>query len=382
MTNIRETLVRLVSTDSVTGQETRIADELESRLRPLSTGSQSLIRIGDSLILGPVTPGASGRPLVVLAGHLDTVPLGDAWPPRVDGEILHGRGVVDMKAGVATMIHLAEELDPDAGFCERAFVFYTGEEGPAEGNSLGPVLESLAWLREAELAILLEPTSGGLELGCKGTLHCRVVFTGRACHSARPWTGLHPFEAALPWLEAVRRIPERPVEIAGVVFREAVVVTKIHAGEARNVSPGSLEVNLNVRYAPDRTPEEAERWARSLCPTPRPASPEGAAVSPEDAVGASVEIVDHAGPGLVDLSAPLFRYLLDATGLPREAKQGWTDVARFGAFGVPAVNWGAGDPLLCHRADERLDLREVEALRRAVGDFLMSAGPAGKESTE
>ena len=369
MPTIAETLFHLVATESVTGHESHLSREIESRLRPLATGSMALHRQDDSLVFGPSEPGSSGRPLIVLAGHLDTVPLGGAWPPRVEGDLLHGRGSVDMKPGVAVMLHLAAELDPAEGFCERAYVFYTGEEGPAENNSLGPVLRAEPWLTQAGLAILLEPTASGLELGCNGTLHCRVVFTGRPCHSARPWTGLHPLGASLPWLQRMQDWPVRDVEIAGVVFREVVVVTKIRAGDVRNVSPGSLEVSLNVRYAPDRTPEDAEVFARALCPAPRPLA--------ETTVGVSVEIVDHAGPGSVDLDAPLFRYLLESTGLPRAAKQGWTDVARFAAHGVPAVNWGAGDPLLCHRDDEFISLVEVEAFRERIAQFLRGAGPAG-----
>ncbi len=371
MSDIAKTLEDLVRIESVTGNEGPVAGYVEARLAAATGRGQRLRRWDDGIVLGPETPGSSGRPLVVMAGHLDTVPLGKAWPPRVKDGWLHGRGAVDMKAGLAVMIHIAEELAADDGFSERAFVFYLGEEGPAEGNSLGPLLQAESWLTDAGLALIHEPTDGDLELGCKGTLHCRVVFEGRSCHSARPWMGNHPLPAALDWMGAVLSQEERAVEIAGVTFREIVTITEVRAGEAKNIVPARLEVNLNLRYAPDRTPENAEAYARSLCPPPGAWQPEGVS----EPVQVSVEVTDHAAPGQVDLSQPLLRHLLETTALPRRAKQGWTDVARFTSLGVPAVNWGPGKAELCHRADEAVELATVATCRDRVLQFLAGPGP-------
>ncbi len=265
-----------------------------------------------------------------------------------------------MKAGVAVMLGLLERLDPREGFADRAFVFYTGEEGSEEGNALGRLLESEAWLSTADLGVLLEPTDGNLELGCNGSIHLEVVFHGIACHSARPWMGRHPLEVALPWLEATLRRPIRTVEIAGAVFREVVTLTRLHAGEVRNVIPGTLTINLNLRYAPDRSPEEAEQFARGLCPSPEQAE---------------CRLVDHSPAGKISFDDPLYRYLCESTGLPRRAKQGWTDVARLSAAGVPAINWGPGDPELCHTREEFVEAASAEACLERMVTFLTGPGP-------
>jgi succinyl-diaminopimelate desuccinylase len=284
------------------------------------------------------------------------------------------------------MLALAEQVSPEAGFCRRAFMFYTGEEGPAEANALRNILKCEPWLRRADLAILLEPTHGDLELGCNGSIHIGVTFRGKACHSARPWLGLHPLQAALPWFDRILRHPIREVEISGAVFREVVTLTTVHAGEARNVIPGTLAVNLNLRYAPDRSYEEAERLAWSLCPegTVRgQGGSNGPAGNPEgsEAAGESKEspveavLLDHSPAGRIDLEAPLYRHLCQSTGLPRRAKQGWTDVARFTACGVPALNWGPGDPELAHTREEWVGIEEAERCFGSMKAFFLGEGP-------
>ena len=366
MPSLADEILALVEIPSVTGAEREIADRLEARLRGGAAGTcHELRRLGDSLIALPrdlpLTPrGSDGRPWIVLAGHLDTVPLGECGPPaRRDGWV-HGRGSADMKAGLAVMLRLLEELPPSDGFASRVYVFYAGEEGPAEENALRELLAREAWLAGADLAILLEPTGGALELGCQGSLHLEVEFRGRACHSARPWLGEHPLRWALPWMKQVQRIPPREATIAGVVFREVASITKLHAGEARNVIPGSMLVNLNLRYPPDRTPEEAEAYARKLAPLSEVAS---------------ARIVDHAPPGAIPLEAPLYRHLLDTTGLPRRAKQAWTDVARFSTLGVPALNWGPGEPEAAHTREESVEVAQAERCLEGLRDYLLSSGP-------
>lgn len=416
--SLGEEILALVRVPSVTGAEGILAGLLESRLRASPAGrTHHVLRVDDTLFLVPhtlpypVTPPAGGRPIVVLAGHIDTVPRGDSPEPAMcDGRVV-GRGACDMKAGVAAMLQLAESCDPSAGFAHRVFIFYAGEEGPAAPNGLAALLVAHPWLRGAGLALLLEPTCGGLELGCSGSIHLAVTFHGKASHSARPWTGEHPLRHALPWLEVILARPIREAEIAGVTFREVAVPTRLRAGDVRNVVPGSLEVNLNLRYPPDRTPGQAEEFARSLFPEGTvfrgfgrrpsvggphffedppedggPGSDPGAGASPFGVGGSpsagdlppggiAVELSDHSPAGRIALDAPLYRHLLESTGLPRAAKQGWTDVARFSALGVPALNWGPGDPAFAHTKDEFVDVAEAERFVARLRAYLLGAGP-------
>lgn len=398
MSNLGDEILGLVRIDSVTGNEAELADRLERRLRGGPAGrGHDILRIGDALVVSPrgmaggeaarpSSRDSGARPAILLAGHIDTVPKADAPEPAwLDGRIV-GRGACDMKAGVAVMLALLEGLAPEEGFAERVFIFYDGEEGPASGNGLGRVLASATWLRQAKLGLLLEPTRGELELGCNGSIHVNVTFVGRPCHSARPWTGRHPLADALPWFEQILRYPWRDAVIAGVIFREVVTLTRLRAGEVRNVVPGTLEANLNLRYPPDRTREEAEVLLRGLLPegailrgfvTEPAGSREATGETAAAAVpSVSAELTDHSPPGRIDLEAPYYRHLLESTGLPRRAKQGWTDVARLTAHGIPALNWGPGDPELAHTRDEFVDVAEAERCLEAMRRFLGGPGPA------
>ncbi len=359
MHSLADDILALVRIPSVTGDEARLADWLIDRLaRGPFAAEHAVERIGASLVVKPRALDNDAGSWVVLAGHTDTVPLGEAPTPSLDGRRVIGRGSADMKSGLAVMLALLEGLPPADGFASRVYVFYAGEEGAADGNELGEVLRRAPWLAQADLAILLEPTAGGLELGCQGSLHLEVEFQGKACHSARPWLGVNPLTKALPWLERIARLPIRDVTIAGVTFREVASITQIHAGETRNVIPASLRVNLNLRYAPDRTMAEAEAYALSLAPP---------------AEDATVTIRDHAPAAAIAAEAPLFRKLLEEGGLSRAAKQAWTDVARFTALGVPALNWGPGDPRLAHTKEEWVDVDEAERVLAGMRAFFLSS---------
>lgn len=388
MRPLAEEILELVRVPSPTGQEKALADLLDARLRACSdaTGNR-LIRLDNTLVCGPVhllremsSPAAApSRPLVLIAGHIDTVPRGDAPEPAIEGTRIIGRGSVDMKAGLAVLLRLAESVPARAGFADRVFVMYEGEEGTEEENGLRRVLETCGWMRGADLALLLEPSGGALELGCKGSIHLEVVFRGRSCHSARPWLGRHPLRDAIPWMQSILESPVRDAEVGGVVFREAATLTTVEAGIVRNTVPDTLRVNLNLRYAPDRGPEEALACALSLLPEGcavrgLPMGPDGAAMA-GSAPAVEAVIISHAAAGSVAVDAPLMRRLFEHTGLPRRAKQGWTDVARFTALGIPAVNWGPGDSGLCHTAGEFADAEDAEACLEMMRQFLLQEDP-------
>jgi succinyl-diaminopimelate desuccinylase len=228
-----------------------------------------------------------------------------------------------------------EHLDPTALRFDLAAVFYDAEEGPHEANGLGRLLGEMPWLREASLAILLEPTDARVELGCNGMMNAEVRVSGKSAHAARPWTGVNAIERAAPWLARIVGFPSTPVTLHGLEFRETLQVTLLSAGRTRNVVPDELVANLNYRFPPDRSPAEAERRLRALVPAEF-----------------AFRVTDQAPAGLVCLDRPEVREFVERFRLETAGKQGWTDVARFSAAGVPAFNFGPGIPDLCHVADE------------------------------
>jgi succinyl-diaminopimelate desuccinylase len=338
----------LVDIPSVTGQESAIADFVAARLERRATGD--CLRSGAAAVWrGP----RRGRPLVVLAGHLDTVPAQGNGRARREGDRLYGLGATDMKGGDAVMLALVESLDPARLRFDLAAVFYDGEEGPHEANGLGRVLEEMPWLREAALAVLLEPTAAQAELGCGGVMNVEVRVPGRSAHAARPWAGENAIERAAPWLAKIVRFPVTPVLVQGLEFRETLQVTRLHSGGARNVVPDELLANLNHRYPPGRTPAEAEARLRAQVPAEY-----------------GFRIVDQAPPGLVCLDRPLVREFVRRFQLEATGKQGWTDVARFTSAGVPALNFGPGLPDLCHVADEYCPVANLGRTYDCLARFL------------
>src|SRR2546426_4113915 len=249
-------LEALVNIPSVTGQEGAIVDWIVGRLRGRSGGE--LLRSGHAVVWRPV-PAQPARPLLVLAGHVDTVPpQGNERARREDGK-LFGLGTTDMKGGDAVMLALLDNLRPAELRFDVAMVFYDAEEGPNANNGLKRLLNEMPCLREAALAIPLEPTNLRVELGCNGSLNAEVIVRGKSAHSARPWTGVNAVERAAPWLAAITRFEPRPVTFAGTEFVETLQVTLLRAGRARNIVPDELVANLNYRFTPDRTLAEAER---------------------------------------------------------------------------------------------------------------------------
>ena len=300
-----------------------------------------------------------GAPLVLLAGHVDTVPIGRSAPGRRDGETLHGRGTSDMKSGLAVMGAVAEELgsgevksDLDVGL-----LFFGREELPFAESALVPLFDRRPEIAGSALAIVFEPTANRLELGCLGNLNATVVFEGEAAHAARPWLGRNAIHAAITALSPVTDLPIRDVEVDGLTYREVASVTTIQGGIATNVVPDRATAQVNFRYAPTHTPAEAERRLRELLGYP----------------SATVEIVGNAPPGLVPLGNPLVERLRAAGDLALGPKQAWTPVAEFGLVGVDAVNFGPGDPQYAHRDDEQVEVAALVRSCQVLRTFLEGA---------
>ena len=349
-------LIALMEIPSVTGGEEMIAAYLGERL---AAGGRPIVRDGSSVL---VPPPSDDRPLVVLAGHLDTVPPRGNAHPRVEGSTVWGRGAADMKGGIAVLISLMDAEDVGAGWVRVGAVLYSGEEGPLVGNDLRRILSgSFPWMREAGLAILLEPTENVIEAGCLGVVNLDVIFRGEACHSARPWLGTNAIGLALPWLSMIRDRPFREHEIAGLKFRETANVTTVSAGTARNVIPGELIANLNYRFPPGWDTKRGVEEAMRLV-----------------ARASEVRLVDVPPSGAVPSDQPLFAAFVERSGAACRGKQAWTDVAQFSELGVPALNFGPGNPHLAHKDDERVELAALEQCREILHDFLTGEAPEGR----
>jgi succinyl-diaminopimelate desuccinylase len=280
-------------------------------------------------------------PLVLLAGHADTVPLSNSTlPSRCEGTTIVGRGAADMKAGLAVMLALAQDVDLHATDLDVGYLFFAREELPIAQSALLPLLGRCAALRDVALAIVLEPTANAVEVGCLGNLNATITVRGRAAHSARPWLGRNAIHTAMEALAPVTGLPVHDVEIDGLIFREAVNVTTIDGGVAANVIPDRVRATVNVRYAPVRTPASAEAWLR------------GSLTHPD----LEIEIDGNAPPGPVVLANALVQRLLEVGRLPVRPKQAWTPVAEFAMAGIDAINLGPGDPRYAHTDEEQVEL--------------------------
>jgi succinyl-diaminopimelate desuccinylase len=292
-----------------------------------------------------------GKPLVLLAGHTDTVPAQGNLPGRIEDGAVVGLGASDMKGGLAVMIELGRwAADTDLAY-DLGLLFFPREElGPAE-NPLPGVFEHTGLVDEAQLVICLEPTDNTLQLGCLGNLTARAVFEGKSAHSARPWLGVNAIKVAFDGLRPVLAAEPRDVEVEGLVFREVISVTQLNAGIAANVIPARAEAILNFRYAPDRSPESAVQRVREL-------------------VGSDVEILANSPPAHVALHAPLVDRLRAVGGFEVQPKQAWTNVADFAARGLDAVNLGPGGTRYAHAVDERVEIDGLERTYEALQAFL------------
>jgi succinyl-diaminopimelate desuccinylase len=333
-----ETLAWLVDIPSETGDEGQICDEVAGRM--MSTfGDGGVVRVGNSLVVGERT----GKPLVALVGHLDTVPSQGQGPARIDRGRMYGLGSTDMKGGVSVMIHLLEDPALSNGPYDVVGVFYEAEEGPSAGNGLEPVLQQVTWLGDADFAVVLEPCDRQIQVGCNGVVNAKVRFLGKSSHSARPWWGENAISKAGDWLSVMHRRQPEPHVVGGLEYKEVMSITKAVGGIANNIIPAEFTLNLNYRFSPLRTIDDAVQHLLSVC--------DGA----DD-----VEIVDTAPSGPVETEHPFVIALAEASGSPLAPKQGWTDVARLGAHGVPAVNFGPGSAARAHQAVEWVDLADLD----------------------
>ena len=352
--NLVDTLAWLVDIPSPTGHEGRLCEALAGRLGSTYPG-EHVRRIGNSLVVGAGT----GRPLILLVGHIDTVPSQGQGPARVKGGRMSGLGTSDMKSGVAVMVHLLEEEAVRQGPFDVVGVFYDAEEGPDAGNGLEPVLQGMSWLYEAEFAVVLEPSDLELQLGCQGTANATVRFEGKAAHSARPWLGENAITKAGKWLAGLHeRQPEEHV-VAGLSFYEVFSVTQATGGIARNVIPGSFDLHLNYRFPPDITPEVAQERLSEVA-------------GPADVV----EIHEIVLGAPIPEGNPHLDRLMRATDALITPKQAWTDVARLSRYGIPAVNYGPGEVAQCHQATESVPIANLDPAYEALLSFLTEAPAA------
>ncbi len=341
---LAETALALVDIPSESRSESAVHRYLLDTipLRPLHDDGESLVYAR-----------REGKPLVLLAGHTDTVPAQGNLPGRIEDGWVHGLGATDMKGGLAVMVELtrAAAAAVDLAY-DVAFLFFPREElGPAE-NPLPALFEQVPLVDEAALVVCLEPTDNTLQLGCLGNLNARVTFEGRSAHSARPWLGVNAVRLAFEGLHDVLYLEPRDAIVGGLLFREVLSVTELHGGIASNVIPAQVEATLNFRYAPDRSPADAEARVREL-------------------VGLPLELLSNSPAAHVPAGSPAVEALRRAGSLAVEPKQAWTNVADFAARGLDAVNFGPGATRYAHAVDERVEVAALERSHDTLLRFLL-----------
>jgi succinyl-diaminopimelate desuccinylase len=334
--------------ESVSGNERALADAIAAALgaRP----HLAVDRDGDAVVART----SLGRPeRVVIAGHIDTVPVAANLPTRRTGNLLWGRGTVDMKGGVAVALRLAAHVAEPRR--DVTYVWYDNEEVESDKNGLGRLAHRHPEWLAGDFAILMEPTSAAVEGGCNGTMRADVVVPGRAAHSARWWMGSNAVHDAADVLDRLRRYRSVDVDVDGLIFREGLNAVGIAGGIAGNIIPDRCVVNVNYRFAPSRTEADAEAHLREVF------------------TGFEVALTDSAPGARPGLTHPAAASFVAAVGGAPRAKQGWTDVARFTGLGMPALNYGPGDPQLAHHDDEQVDVDEIEACEQHLRAWLSSS---------
>ncbi len=340
-----ELTAQLVDFESVSGTEGPLADAIEAALEQLP--HLSLHRDGNAIVASTDL----GRPQrVLLAGHIDTVPIAGNVPSHSADGVLYGCGTSDMKSGVAVQLKLAATVPEPV--MDISYVFYDCEEVESERNGLLRLSRNSPGRLDGDFAILLEPTGGVVEGGCQGTLRADIVARGERAHSARSWLGRNAIHGAGGILDVLRGYQPRQPEVDGLGYREGLNAVGISGGVAGNVIPDECTVTVNYRFAPDRSAEQAADHIRELF------------------AAWDVTITDVAGGARPGLGHPAAKSFVAAVGGTPRAKLGWTDVARFDALGIPAVNFGPGDPSLAHTRGEHVELAAVAACEASMAAWL------------
>ena len=348
MTDLLAVTLDLMAVPSLSRQEAALADVVEKTL-----GASSWLqveRIGDNVV---ARTEIGRRQRLVLAGHLDTVPPGGNEVPRLDGDTLWGVGASDMKGGLAIMLDLAATVNEPA--VDVTWCFYAREEIGREDSGLLELWTQRPDLLAGDAAVLGEPTSALVEAGCQGTMRLRIVLRGVRAHTARPFTGRNAIHRLAPLLQRVVEWPGREVVLDGCTYAEQLQVVSVEGGVAGNVVPDEVEIVLNHRYAPDRRAADAEGFLHQLFDPVL-----------EVQNGDEWDVLDAGDGAPPSLDHPLLRSLVEQTGASPKAKVGWTDVASFWAHGVPAANFGPGDPLLAHHPEERVTRAQLERAREVL----------------
>jgi succinyl-diaminopimelate desuccinylase len=356
MTDLLQLCATLVDIPSVSHDEEAITGWLEAQLRDVPWLDVTRV---DRNLVARTSLGRSMR--LILAGHTDTVPVNENAKARVEGDTLWGLGSADMKGGLAVFLELARTVSEPA--VDVTYVFYECEEVAAEHNGLVKLLGSRPDLLAGDAAILGEPTDARVEAGCQGTLRAAVRLTGERAHTARPWMGRNAIHRLGAVLARLASYEERRPVLNDCEFREALQAVGVSGGVAGNVVPDAAEVTINHRFAPDRTVDEAVEHVRSVL---------GDSFDPS--LGDTFELRDSAAPAPPSLDHPLLASLVASSGHPPRAKLGWTDVSFFAGAGIPATNFGPGDPTLAHTRDEHVERASIEAAYAAL-HRLVVAGP-------
>ncbi|HEV2974421.1 MAG TPA: succinyl-diaminopimelate desuccinylase [Solirubrobacteraceae bacterium] len=356
-TRLAERTLELVDVASESGAERDIAEHVLGVLR---AGGVDARDGGDTCVLAGALHRRK-RPLVLLAGHLDTVPAQDNWPGRIDGEHVVGLGASDMKGGVAVMLELALARAADASTApagasaalDVGYVLFGREELPSAQAALAPLLERESSLRDADLAIVLEPTDNVVHAGCLGNIDATWTFTGRAGHSARPWLADSAIDRALAGIGELHAHAVERETIEGLEFAQVATATTLHAGVARNVIPGTCTANVNFRYSPRLSTEQAEHDLRARCER-----------------HGELELLSNSPGARPPRGNALYERLLSCSARPAQAKQAWTPVAELAAAGIEAVNCGPGDPAHAHSRDERVASHALARSYELLSAFL------------
>lgn len=346
--SLLEDTLALVQIESISRNEQALADEIESRLRKI--GHLEVFRIENNVVARS-NQGLSTR--VVVAGHIDTVP-GDPGKAKIEGEVLTGLGAADMKGSLAVMLELATVIPTKQ---EVTWVFYAKEEIARSESGLHEIHGPSPELLEGDVAVLCEPTGGSVEAGCQGSIRFVIALRGERAHASRPFTGRNAIHRMGDVVRRIADFEPRIVAVEGIEYVEQLQVVSVDGGIAANVVPDLATLVVNHRVAPDRTVAEAEAWFKSYL---------GELLESGD----SFRVEDAASPARPGLSHPSLQALVALTGKPARAKVGWTDVATFAELGIPATNFGAGDPLLAHHADERVSLTELTEFAKILREWL------------